>query len=215
MSIRGRKIAILAVGVVSAAVACGFPSVEFAPDGFDGAETGVTGDERPLDEAGGADGGADAALPPDVDPSGKDKDASSYDGASKVDASGCTSCDCDGDKFLSREAPCTGGPGTVYDCDDSDPGINPNIEYIATSSWPSKTTTKTYDWNCDGEVTKQYAYNINCNALQLGAKCSTIQGFTTDVDCGQTGTFVTCKSGLFGVLGCAPGPTENRRQGCK
>ncbi len=198
---------IVAVGGVSAAVACGFPSVEFAPDGVSVPETG-TGDEGSL-------GGADAALPPDVDPAGKDRDASTYDGASKIDAAGCTSCDCDNDKFLSRNAPCTGGPGTVYDCDDSDPGINPDIDNIDTSAWPSKTATKTYDWNCDGEVTKQYAYDINCNALQLGAQCSSIQGFTTDVPCGQTGTFVTCKSGLFGLLGCAPGPTEARRQACK
>lgn len=211
----GLRIAVaLGVAITAAAVACGFPDVGFAPD--DGPETGVPGAEAALDP-GTADSSLDTAPPkkPDVDPTGKDKDASSYDGASKVDAAGCVTCDCDGDGFATRAGACDGGPGPVFDCDDTDRGINPDIDFVDTSAWPSVTATKTYDWNCDGVVTKQYTYDLDCNALMLGADCSKQQGFTTDVGCGQIGTYMTCKQGLLGLLGCAPGATQQRKQACK
>lgn len=199
--------------MTAAAAACGFPDVDFALE--DGAETG-TPDGMNAD-ANAADGAVDSAPPknPDVDPNGKDKDASSYDGASKIDAAGCVTCDCDGDEFATRAGACDGGPGAVFDCDDTDRGINPDIDFVDTSAWPSVTPTTTYDWNCDGVVTKQYTYNLNCNLLMLGSDCSKQQGFTTDVGCGQKGTFMTCKQGLLGLLGCAAGPTEQRKQACK
>src|SRR4051794_17033824 len=122
---------VLAVSAGLAVVgACGFPDADFFADGDSSTRADSPAGDAPSDAGGDAPAiGANE----DVDPNGKDKDASAYDpdAGNKIDAAGCTTCDCDGDKFLSQGvAGCTGGPGAVYDCDDTDPFINPAREFV-------------------------------------------------------------------------------------
>jgi hypothetical protein len=187
----------------SAFVACGFPDVSFAPE--------PTGAPDAGDEGQTADGqvkrsDASNELPPDVDPEGGTKDATTIpEGGQKVDAAvGC--CDCDKDMFKVDSGTCGVPTG---DCDDLNPYVKPSQDFVKSTVWDT-THTPTYDWDCSGTVTKQYPYGVNCGQL---ANC-TAQGFLTDVPCGVEGDYVYCKSALIGLL-CTEDRREKRTQGCK
>jgi|GEM_PF-1581739 len=212
---RFRRALVVTAVSVAAAAACGFPEVSFVADETfpDGGDAAQTGDAAP--DTGNVTGEGGAPTNPDVDPTGKDQDAAVIgDAATKVDASGCTTCDCDNDGYFRRGGACDGGPGNVYDCDDTDKALTPAQTFIADVKWPSN-HTPAYDWNCDGKVIKQLPYNVTCASLSLGANCASIQGFTGDPACGTSGTFVTCKQGFLGLLGCADGTQETRVQACR
>jgi hypothetical protein len=186
--------------------ACTFPEVSFAPS-----------DAAANDSATNAH---DAAIGPDtgaVDPDGVKQDAASRDGGvtrpeagPDGEVQGCggtggTACDCDNDKV--NNSSCGAKPA---DCDDFDPLIHPNAEFVAAKWDPSSPHTPVNDWNCDGTVTKQYSYNVNCGLL---GNCSA-QGFSGDPGCGESGTYVFCKPAVGG-LSCVVDKTETRTQGCR
>lgn len=54
-----------------------------------------------------------------------------------VDASDCTTCDCDHDGVLRLDAGCAGGPGAAFDCDDTDTYL-PHQGFVTDYKWPSK-----------------------------------------------------------------------------
>jgi hypothetical protein len=192
----------LSICGVALVASCSFPDVQFASssEGGGGGEGGLEAStDSPLGEA-----AADAAI----------IEAAVRDGATKIDGSGCTSCDCDDDKFLSRkDGGCEGGPGAVYDCDDTDSFINPDQGFVGDVMWPSSYTVP-YDWNCNGKVEKAYAVNLKC-AYNL-TTCTGGQGFKGDPTCGTAEDYFECqdKGALSG--GCVAVKIDTaRKQLCK
>jgi hypothetical protein len=195
----------------AAAGACGFPEVSFQT-GADGSTPEGGDAPSQIDKDAAKD--ATDELPPDVDPNGKNEDASTRgDADTKVDAAGCTTCDCDTDNFFRRDAGCNGGPGAVYDCDDTDTFISPNQSWVTDPVWPSTAHAIPFDWNCSGAVEKQYFYGVRCTLL---ANCAA-EGFSGNPACGEEGDYIFCKDSLILGLACEEDvPKRKRRvQGCK
>lgn len=153
---------------------------------------------------GGADAGSDAPLadagldassdPPDggatdsdVDPNGADAEAGLVD-AAPSDAA-CGVCDCDGDGYRldAADAACMGPAG---DCDDGYAAVSPNAPFVSNGTWPSS-HQPSFDWNCDGTVTKQLLYDFTCPSGLLGP--CTGEGFVGHPGCGEAGTYAQCK----------------------
>jgi hypothetical protein len=205
-------------GSIALGIACSFPDVGFT-EGIVEAGTGLDTLNPPApEEAGsdggdGGDGGVDSSLPTDVDPNGADAAPVTLDDASvvPVDASGCKKCDCDGDGYdrLDLAAGCDGGGvKRGVDCDDSIKAINPGrSQDFITNVWPSTTYLKVGDWDCNGQVSKQYPYGVNCGLL-----CGGNLGFSDDPQCGGSGNYVRC-TGLPPLL-CGSTFVDNRVQGC-
>lgn len=218
--LRSWKWFVLASLPAAIAVACSFPDVTFLESSEADTNGGhIDGGEASADAATGADATSDAeALPPDVDPEGSNKDASTVgDAADQVDASACTSCDCDGDGFnrVDVDAGCNGGPGSnLPDCDDLIAAIHPGQGFVE-DRWPENASKSVLpgDWDCSGTVTKQYGYGSTCGALTA---CG--DGFRGEPACGETAEYLTCKDPLP-LLGltCSVGTSEpagTRVQGC-
>ena len=111
-----------------------------------------------------------------VDASGVDT-VDSSDAADAADAADAVDpCDKDDDGYLA--VACDGG-----DCDDDDPRAHPAADAGFITSLISSVTVG--DWNCDGVVTKQFGYDLNCGALSMGANCVTVSGFVGDPACGE------------------------------
>lgn len=204
-------LALVPAGVI---VACSFPTVNVLSltDEDGGNDTGTLDGDKPDATF---DSGGDGALPPDVDPDGGAKDATTVD-VVVVDASGGC-CDCDTDMYLS-DASTSGGACTLdagivgfADCDDSIAALNPGSPFIINSDWPAETTHKPkFDWDCDGVVTKQLNYQVVCKSI-AGLGC-TGEGFNGDPGCGNQGNYFQCQGGL---LSCNPVSVGMRTQGCK
>lgn len=186
-----RRKALALAGVVTLfacaiGAACTFPDVAFAPTGDGIGEAGADGSAvGSADSSSGADASSDAALI---------EAATRTDATTKIDASGCTSCDCDMDTFDPKGGACDGGPGPVSDCDDSDPVIKPSQTFVDDFRWASSHPIP-YDWNCDGHVDKAYPVNLKCGGNVLTG-CTGGQGFVGDPTCG-TGAdtdFAECKA---------------------
>lgn len=218
MKPRTRALVLSSLAAALAIWACSFPDVQFVSgdsteDGGNDVATPDTGTD--------VGAGGDAALPPDVDPNGKDSGtAPKVDGGGIVEAGpdgeGCIKgrCDCDGDDFSN------GGPGCSdagpLDCDDMNKLVYPGAErdFRIETEWPS-THTPSFDWNCDGQSKKHYSYGVNCGGLL--SNCN-VEGFSDNPACGIEGSYVTCKPGLAlpGLpLTCVVNTTEKRIQGCR
>jgi hypothetical protein len=166
--------------------ACTFPDQpEFTPGGTTGEGGGPEG------STGDADASSDVSNDIQIRVDGGDPDAliEKGDGGTKIDITGCTTCDCDGDGFNkhSNDAGCDAGED---DCDDTDTRIRPDRSYNETPEEPPRNG----DWNCKNGVERFYKQGINCGSLGRGAACDALFGFTDTPKCGATGTFVTCKS---------------------
>lgn len=203
-------------GAVLVAISCGFPEVTY--------DERTDGGTPTSGEAGLEDAQTDAEAPfepdagpahTDVDPNGQNADAAVLGDAATtpVDASGCTSCDCDHDGYerFQLDAGCDGSHGPI-DCDDTIPGIHPNQDYIL-DPWPpaANNAVAIGDWNCDGKTEKKLDYSQDCTK-------SCKAGFKTNPDCGASGTFATCKEilSLTGIkLGCADDQTPTATQSCR
>jgi hypothetical protein len=193
-----RHVTAIAIGSAAAlawVAACSFPDVRFEPDG---AEGGPDGNGNPVE-----DGGVlhDAVSEADFD------DVVTRDDASqRVDEAGCGAnpCDCDGDG--NENASCAEA-GTA-DCDDFDPLIFRGQTWVDVP-WPVETThTPNGDWNCDGNVERQYPVNLNCGAL---SSCSG-EGFSGSPPCGASAPYYRCN----GALVCARQEFDKpRTQGCR
>jgi hypothetical protein len=182
------------------------PNAEGGLDGSGGGDPdGATGEEVVVPSspsAGLFEGGSDGNLPKFEEEAGV-----------QVDASGCTTCDCDMDTF--NRANCNNTPGP-FDCDDTNslyaPGQSPltNVPPPARDGGP-----KPGDWNCDNNVSKFFTTNVKCGGL-LPSVCEGIHGFETDPACGQSGTYVFCKKGALG-LSCVIDDTRTRteKQACQ
>lgn len=220
MKPRRRRGALVVAGMASCAVAlivaCTFPEATFVPD--DGTRPGdeSTGEGSTVD----ADASAFEDVSNDVQGvliDGGDPDALivKEDGG-KVDASGCTTCDCDDDTYWdTTKAGCNTPDAGPHDCDDKDSRTHPNQGYLLAKGEPPRNG----DWNCVSGVEKFYNPNLKCTDLPAGSACDSAFGFEDNPACGATGTFVTCKS-VGGVLGllrtCAVGSRAlDTKQGCK
>lgn len=120
---------------------------------------------------------------------------------------------------------------TYKDCDDDNPLVYPNAGYQTT-----KDADWGWDYNCDGEVSKQYtksriADTAACKLTTIGGLFSTCSGETgwssaTIPDCGKTAELNQChcvQSGTCGIppyyscLGCSSCDRiqDDRVQGCR
>ena len=205
----------VAVGGIAFAVNCGFPSPQILPD------EGVTA-EAGADVESTSEGGA---LPPDVDPNGKDQDAAVRDDASVprpeagpdgapppvgCAATGANPCDCDGDGAFNNAKGCL-PIGEKADCDDYDKLISPKQTSFVKEPWDPKSPAKEGDWDCDTNVLKQFPYDVKCELLNCG-----LQGFSGHPDCGQPGQYIFCKPVVVNLVPlCVVDKTETRIQGCK
>ncbi|MBX3207805.1 MAG: hypothetical protein KF764_22350 [Labilithrix sp.] len=178
--------------VFGATWACTFPDVTFGP--ADDVEAG-DGDAEP---APASDGALDAPDAPEeeVDAGPILIDGSTLDAlvvvdaGGKVDASGCTGCDCDGDQYNDLgKAGCETAVGAP-DCDDTDQRSHPNQGFLFDKAEPPRNG----DWDCSGKVEKLWTNEqATCAGLTLGLGCANIFGFTQPVACGEKGTWIRCK----------------------
>lgn len=214
------------LSVAAAFAACGFPDVAFNDNPLDGS-TAETSD-APVD-ATGSDAAevADTSAPPqqDVDPEGGAQDAETRDAGTVIDrdagpdAQSCgallgTYCDCDQDQALKDGGPtaCAAPAQATPDCDDFDPLVRPGSDFVQATWDPTSPHLPANDWNCDGNVVKQFNYNVTCTLLN----CT--QGFKTDVGCGEVGTYNVCKPGLnaLGIaITCSVDHSFDLTQGCR
>jgi hypothetical protein len=177
--------------------------VEFATAGSEGGSGGEGGTgEGSTDSSTGADAFLDAAVT---------DAATRSDANTKVDAAGCTTCDCDKDGYFKRGAGCDGGPGTVYDCDDTDDFISPARGFVKDFTWTSSYSV-VYDWNCSGMVERDYPTNLTCGGTVITG-CTGGQGYKgAGPGCGQSDDYFECK-GVNGL--CAASKIDSRVQNCK
>lgn len=194
-------IALPAIGI---GVACTFPSPAIVAD--DGGSSGTSGSSGSSGQPGGDSG--------DVDPTGKDQDATTIpDGGARVEAGadggcGVNGCDCDNDK--SPNQGCAVEGGAKPDCDDFDPFIHPGQGFV-NSPWDTASQhTPEGDWDCDRTTLKQYAHSLGqCAGLSIGS-CDK-EGFIDDPACGAESDYVHCT----GTVACSEASREKRTQGCK
>ena len=129
--------------------------------------------------------------------------------AQKADASGCITCDCDGDGF--NRAGCDAGPDPgPIDCDDQDFSRHPGQTYVATL--PPSDQLPPGDWDCSNTVENLYPVNQACSAFNVA--CDTHSGFLGAPGCGASGDYVQCKLALGG-LSCTASSTTKRTQSCR
>jgi hypothetical protein len=187
---------------VALVASCTFPDVMFAPAGEagSGSEGGVG--EGSVDSSPGADASSDTAIT---------EAATRPEASTKVDAAGCTSCDCDMDGYFARDGGCDGGPGPVYDCDDTDDFISPKQGFVQDFTWTSSYSV-VYDWNCNGVVERDYPINLKCGGTVLTG-CTGGQGYKgAGPNCGNSDDYFECKA----VNGfCAAAKIDSRIQNCK
>ena len=178
-------------------LACGFPSVRFGEIDADLPDADLT----EADTSDGFDRAmADVFVEENEAGTRKDGEAKLPEDASCLSAD---PCDCDNDGYIAKSDACAGG----NDCDDRDPAVHPNQTFMAESAEPPNVG----DWDCSGNVEKQYVTNLKCPSV-LGLACSSTQGFLGDPPCGAEIDYYACQSGL---LSCTPGKIGTRRQGCK
>ena len=120
-----------------------------------------------------------------------------------IDEINSTNCvdyyqDLDGDGFGNSNSFCQCGPVGYYDTtvtgDCFDNGTNDVITYpgaaFNTSSTP-RGDNGTYDFDCDGQVTKEYSGSKDCDINWVGSFQSCSAGWDGNGDCGVTDTYAT------------------------
>lgn len=189
----------------AAAAACTFPSVEFKPGApSEGGEGGSSLLDGSNDGSALRDGGDPASI-------------IGGDAGEKVDAAGCTTCDCDGDGFFDlSKSGCAGSLGP-NDCDDTDTTTRPDQKPTTKVPYPPRNG----DWNCTNGVEKFYRSLVKCTGPG-GDACGETRGFQDDPACGSMGTYVQCvtKGATLPPLPvfpgtCEVGPPELRTQACQ
>jgi hypothetical protein len=216
---RRTKLLLLLVPISSAlaiVAACTFPELPgFGPDSTEGGADSPTADS-PTGDSG-------DATPPiganeDVDPDGGASDAMTLpEGGGGIDAAsleaGC--CDCDDDQFKADGGACGKAAG---DCDDLHPFLKPGQDYVAATIW-NTTHLPTYDWDCNGAVTKQYEYGRKkCTEHSKLETCANLPaGFEENPACGTKAHYVTkCKNNpVLLSLDCVEDTGDDRVQGCR
>lgn len=202
---------LIALGAAAAAFACSFPDVTFT--GEVGGEGGAGGEDGAIADAGpGVTDGptlfADAFVAQDA--------TIANDDAGRVDAAGCTTCDCDTDNAERAGTGCNTG-GQVPDCDDTDSRANPSMDY----RFDDAEAPLFGNWNCVDGVQKLERANFRCSDVALNA-CPNARGFENDPACGAGSLLIGCKIVTRGIFPlqtttCEKDPalTDAGRQACK
>jgi hypothetical protein len=204
---RRKALLVVAAGASTAIglmVACSFPDVTFAP-------SSVT------PEGSTPDVGTDAFVLID----GSDPDALIVrDAGQAIDSSACqpSDCDCDKDDYKSAaKAGCVdaGVDAGPLDCNDFDSRYHPGQKFVPYKPTPPGTA----DWNCNNQVERLYESTVDCSKVAPGATCDGTFGFEDNPGCGDTGTFVKCKTsgGIGPVLATCivDSRTLGETQACK
>jgi hypothetical protein len=211
--------AVVVLGCLGIAGACSFPNVTYetsdaaktdarvSPDGH--IEPGDdTGTEDGASQDDGSSGGSDGASSSGGD-SGKEgstmSDSSASDGSSIKDVGAdAVNCDIDGDGYNGPQCPV--GSSLGPDCCDKDKNANPgDVAY-----YPMVDGCGSYDYNCDGQETKEWA-TFSC---AYGLPCSEMAGYIgLPPGCGDPGPWAdTC---VDGVLDCDAGSQAPKDQACR
>lgn len=206
---------VFVMSAVALVVACAFPEPTLVPDDA-GAGTDVSAESAtvtPLVDA--SDDRAAIGANEDVDPTGAEQDATTIpDGGGRLDAGAdAACCDCDGDGFMTDGGACAKPTG---DCDDQHPYVKPGQGFVASTIWDTP-HTPTYDWDCNGQTVKQYAYGVGkCSDHAKLEGCGNFQNaFEGNPACGETGHYVvTCAAEGLG-LACTETAGDDRVQGCR
>jgi hypothetical protein len=212
---RLRIVAAVAIVSLGAVWACTFPDVTFGTAPIEPDEAGT---DSSVPETGAPD------APPIEEEEEQDAGPITIDGASldalvvedaggKVDASGCVTCDCDGDNYNDLGKAGCAAAGGANDCDDRDTRSHPNQGFVFNTAEPPRNG----DWDCNNSVEKLYPEGASCAGLTLGLGCANIFGFTEpSVACGVQGTWIRCrkKPGLL-ALACEVGEQKLETQLCK
>ena len=197
-----RRLTVVILGIsvvgIGAALACGFPSVDFAADG-----QFVDGSFVPTDTGSSGSSGGEGSVPDD----GGNPDGNP--------CKGDPVCDCDGDGDLSLA--CDGG-----DCDDRDERVR-----STQTSFVDAISTRAGDWNCDNKVEIEGDGGVVCTTLidagwaltatpeQIGAACAK-EGFVGNPGCGESGNYNRCEKagGIDGKV-CRIAETSSKARGCR
>ena len=194
-----RRLSVLVLGIsvvgIGAALACGFPSVDFGPD-----DSSFDGSFSPTDGSGGEDG----SLP---------------DGGRNPDGcKGDPECDCDGD---GDKTPACGG----NDCDDHDERVrSTQTEFIDAPSnragdWNCDGKVER---ESDGGVTctrlLDAGWAADASIKEIEAAC-VVEGFAFDPGCGEVGDYVHCEKGPGpdnrACRSSDKTPPQQRARGCR
>lgn len=105
-------------------------------------------------------------------------------------------CDMDHDGYKAEGGACGGN-----DCNDFNAKQHPGADFVT----DEPDAAPFGDWNCDGNVEKQYTFT-SCGVGTCGT-----QGFTIDTGCGITNPFVSCNPPLT----CPAIDGGMRTQGCR
>jgi hypothetical protein len=215
-----RTLFVVLGAIVVAAVACGFPDIEFASLADSGVASAIP--ESGLVKEGGApDTGV--GVGPGDDAGHIDLDANvpiDEGGTIVLNPAACKSCDCDGDGYLrTDDAGCDGG--SRPDCDDLDGRTHPDAGF----RYDDAEAPRFGDWNCDNTVTKAVPEHFACSdhapllsGTQLVTSCASFSGFVEPtVACGQSSTVQLCADPpLLGVVGnCKNGAVGTATQACQ
>ncbi len=209
-----QQMVLVALGVLAAMPACGFPSLNYE----DGATGDAAADGRPqgdsaspLDAPVEADGSLDGPADDATSEVGADAIEETPVAEASVDAradapSGEDSgnpCDRDGDGYPAQGA-CGG-----TDCCDTDSSANPGVKSTA---WFTKMPDQcgNWDYNCDGKVEEEFPVTLTCGGL-AATGCTGGSGFMGDPGCGSTGPVYACSPN---GLGCKAALTGSAPQGC-
>lgn len=190
-------------------VACTFPS----PTLVDVTDSSITQDSTlpGNDSSSTPDGSTTADVSEDVRSDVFYTGDSSFifiDGGADAEG-GFYNCDKDGDKVFASGAPCGG-----LDCNDNNKDVYPdeNRPYSTLPPLGGSPPGNGGDWDCNGQVDKQYKTKIECGGLTNGF-CTITMGFTGDPACGTAGEFITCAKNNLGF--CVVTSTIQQTQGCK
>lgn len=110
---------------------------------------------------------------------------------------------------------------TTVDCDDTKSDVRPNQTGFFTAAIPAGgPKAGTFDYNCDGAITKQYTSTTAyaCNTTGCADHYYTVvTGWATGSNpaCGTTAEWRTATYGTCGALSSCAYSSTNRTQGCK
>lgn len=110
---------------------------------------------------------------------------------------------------------------TTVDCDDTQSNVRPDQTGFFTSAIPAGgPKAGTFDYNCDGAITKQYTSTTAyaCNTTGCADHYYTVvTGWASGANpaCGTTAEWRTATYGTCGALSSCAYSSTNRTQGCK
>ena len=132
--------------------------------------------------------------------------------------------DADGDTFgdvRDHLEACAQPAGYVANCEDCfDAGgafaatarlVNPDQREYFAMPYVDDLGSSSFDYDCSGDSEKEFDQSVTCPGL-IRLRCDSTRGWAGDVpECGEVGTFATCRSPLLGLLCTADSASRVQR----